>query len=108
MFLCYLQDLPKYGARGFTVSQQEIFVIRQAAQIWAYVNRCPHLGVTLNWMPNQFLDLEGRHIQCTTHGALFRFEDGLCLAGPCHGKHLEPVPVDLVGDEIYTTDPRES
>jgi nitrite reductase/ring-hydroxylating ferredoxin subunit len=59
--------------------------------------------VTLNWMPDQFLDLEGRYIQCATHGALFRFEDGLCLAGPCPGKRLEPVPFNLVGSKIYIT-----
>jgi nitrite reductase/ring-hydroxylating ferredoxin subunit len=49
--------------------------------------------------------LEGQYIQCATHGALFRFEDGLCLAGPCPGKHLQSVPLNLVGDKIYITDP---
>ncbi|WP_041354591.1 Rieske (2Fe-2S) protein [Nitrosococcus halophilus] len=105
MFLCHLEELPEYGTRGFAIGQQEIFVIRQATQIWAYMNRCPHTGVTLNWVPDQFLDWEGRYVQCATHGALFRFEDGLCLAGPCPGTHLEPVPLSLIGGEIYLTNP---
>lgn len=105
VFLCSLTALPEYGTRGFTLGQQEIFLVRQAAQVWAYVNRCPHTGVTLNWLPNQFLDLEERYIQCATHGALFRPEDGLCLAGPCLGSRLEPVPLTLIDNEIYIADP---
>jgi nitrite reductase/ring-hydroxylating ferredoxin subunit len=30
---------------------------------------------------------------CSTHGALFRVEDGVCLAGPCQGDRLEPYPI---------------
>lgn len=30
---------------------------------------------------------------CATHGAIFRVEDGVCLAGPCQGDQLEPWPV---------------
>lgn len=107
LFLCHLEDLPEYGSRGFTVGQREIFLIRQANQIRAYVNRCPHTGVTLNWMPDQFLDWEGQYIQCATHGALFRIEDGLCLAGPCPGSRLEPVSFNLKGTEIYLTAPEK-
>ncbi|ABA59295.1 Rieske (2Fe-2S) protein [Nitrosococcus oceani] len=104
LFLCHLEDLPEYGTRGFTLEQQEIFVIRQAAQLWIYLNRCPHTGVALNWVPHQFLDLEGQYIQCATHGALFRFHDGLCLAGPCPGTRLEPIPFKLIGNKLYLTD----
>jgi hypothetical protein len=84
MFLCYLEDLPKYGTHSFTASQQEVFVVRQATQIWAYVSHYPHMGVgvILNWMPDQFLDLEGRYIQYATHGALFRFG---ALPAPAQG-----------------------
>jgi nitrite reductase/ring-hydroxylating ferredoxin subunit len=101
VFLCHLDTVPSYGTRGFTVGQQEIFVVRQAAEIRAYINRCPHTGVTLNWLPHQFLDLEERYIQCATHGALFRIENGQCIAGPCLGAFLEPVPLTLIGDNIY-------
>jgi nitrite reductase/ring-hydroxylating ferredoxin subunit len=101
VFLCRLENLPEYGTRGFSVDNQQIFVIRQATRLRAYINRCPHTGVTLNWLPDQFLDLEGRYIQCATHGALFRIEDGRCMAGPCPGAYLEPVPLTLVEGKIY-------
>jgi nitrite reductase/ring-hydroxylating ferredoxin subunit len=56
------------------------------------VNRCPHVGTPLDWAENEFLDREGRHIVCATHGALFRIDDGRCVAGPCQGDRLEPFP----------------
>ena len=44
---------------------------------------------------DDFLDRERRHLVCATHGAIFRIEDGVCLAGPCQGDQLEPWPVAL-------------
>jgi len=46
-------------------------------------------------VPDHFFDAEGRHLVCSTHGAVFRPEDGYCLAGPCAGESLEPVPVEV-------------
>ena len=42
---------------------------------------------------DKFLTLAEDEIICSTHGALFRIEDGLCTSGPCTGKRLIPVPV---------------
>ena len=39
-----------------------------------------------------FLDDDGELIKCSTHGALFNIEEGLCLLGPCKGKRLQKVP----------------
>jgi nitrite reductase/ring-hydroxylating ferredoxin subunit len=43
---------------------------------------------------DQFLSDDGRFIVCSTHGALFRIEDGHCLDGPCVGQALERVEID--------------
>jgi len=32
---------------------------------------------------------------CAHHSALFRFDDGLCIDGPCAGAALEAVPVEV-------------
>jgi nitrite reductase/ring-hydroxylating ferredoxin subunit len=32
---------------------------------------------------------------CASHGALFEKEQGLCIAGPCAGKSLKPVPLRI-------------
>ncbi|BAW79610.1 Rieske (2Fe-2S) domain-containing protein [Candidatus Nitrosoglobus terrae] len=100
MFLCDLDDLPKHGTREFTLNRQDLFMLRQNDQIWAYLNYCPHMGITLNWVVDQFLDTSGQYIQCANHGALFRFEDGLCIAGPCIGQYLKPISYKLIDNKI--------
>lgn len=44
--------------------------------------------------------LDGFHLLCGTHGALFRPQDGYCVSGPCVGDSLEPVPISLVAEEV--------
>ncbi len=84
---------------GMTVSiagqLQDIFVVRQGDSVFGYLNSCPHTGGPLDWTPDRFLDLDGRYIQCAMHAALFRVEDGRCIAGPCNGDRLTPVPVEV-------------
>lgn len=75
---------------------EQFFLVRKDDQLHLYRNICPHLGTPLNWEEDRFLDPDGALIQCSTHGALFRIEDGLCLAGPCIGKHLLSVPFTVV------------
>ncbi|MDH5183773.1 MAG: Rieske 2Fe-2S domain-containing protein [Gammaproteobacteria bacterium] len=77
------------------------FIIRDGAQIRAYQNRCPHIGIELNWLADQFLDLQGEHIICATHGALFRLYDGHCIAGPCVGQALQPISTLVEDGHIY-------
>ena len=97
--LCRLEDLPDPGSKAFVVEgaagAEEIFLVRRGQEVFAYRNQCPHTGGPLDWMPDEFLDLDKRHIQCATHDARFRIEDGYCLAGPCAGQALEAVPVRL-------------
>lgn len=59
----------------------------------AYVNKCPHMGVELNWMPGRFMDSDNLFLQCATHGALFKPGDGECIAGPCQGDVLTALEV---------------
>ncbi len=75
---------------------EAFLLVRKDDQLHLYRNVCPHLGTPLNWDEDQFLDPDGALIQCATHGALFRIEDGLCLAGPCQGARLRAVPFQLV------------
>lgn len=73
----------------------ELFVVRRDNRYFAYLNHCPHTGVNLNWQANQFFDFENRYIQCSTHGALFQVDDGLCIRGPCAGAKLQSLPVNI-------------
>jgi nitrite reductase/ring-hydroxylating ferredoxin subunit len=97
--LCRLDDIPEPGSRGFRIGSgsetRALFVVRRGGRVFAYENSCPHTGSPLDWVPDRFLDLERRHILCATHGALFRIEDGYCLAGPCAGKSLKSVSITV-------------
>lgn len=78
---------------GETVS---VVLVRRAEQVFAYRNVCPHRGTPLNWQPDEFMSADGNYLECATHGALFEPETGRCVAGPCRGKMLTAVPVELV------------
>lgn len=103
--VCHLDDLADPDSRGFTCWQDDAvmegFVVRQGARVTAFVNSCPHTGASLNWSPDQFLDVEGQFIQCSLHGALFRLEDGVCVRGPCVGQSLQSLRVALQAGMIW-------
>jgi nitrite reductase/ring-hydroxylating ferredoxin subunit len=78
----------------------ELIVLRLRDRVQVYVNRCPHKGASLDWSPGKFLSPDGQYLQCATHAALFRFEDGECVAGPCAGDALMALAVVRQGDDI--------
>ena len=93
--LCRLQEIAPGGARGFGPAPggfTGLFAVRQGDRVHVYVNACPHIGVALNWAPDEFLTRDGAQVVCSTHGALFAIATGLCTQGPCKGDHLEAVP----------------
>jgi nitrite reductase/ring-hydroxylating ferredoxin subunit len=103
--LCDIDQLQGSKCKEFTVRGSAgepcaIFVVQTDTGWHAYQNHCPHTGVNLNWMPDQFLNLEQDMIQCATHGALFRLEDGYCIYGPCNGASLQSIALEVVGSTI--------
>ena len=90
-FLCTGSELAESGSRGFDLDGQKLFAVRRAGQVYVYINRCPHRGVGLEWIPDQLLDASTSLIQCATHGALFLIEDGECVSGPCAGQSLTTI-----------------
>ena len=91
-----LQQLADPGSKGCSVegiNGVPFFLVRKDGELYAYRNRCPHTGAPLEWMPDQFLDLDNSFIQCALHGALFRADNGYCLRGPCAGQSLEALAV---------------
>lgn len=102
--LCALEEIEDGEARGFVVElagqPREMLVVRKGSRAWGYRNLCPHIGAALDWAPDQFMDPNGEHIMCAMHGALFRAEDGLCIAGPCTGDRLVPMPVRVEAGRV--------
>ncbi|WP_165857485.1 Rieske (2Fe-2S) protein [Marinobacter sp. JSM 1782161] len=88
-------DLADNECRQFTLPDDSSgFVIRHRGHVYAYRNLCPHLGIELNWLPDQFMDPDHCFIQCANHGALFTVDDGHCIAGPCAGDQLIPLALE--------------
>ncbi len=98
--LCRLADIPDRDSRAFTIAsngeEREIFAVRLADEVFAYVNVCPHRQMPLNWKPDVFLAYDKSRILCTMHGATFDIRQGHCLGGPCPGESLVAVPIVIV------------
>jgi len=71
------------------------FVVNFDGHYGAYVNSCPHVGTPLDLWPNEFFTDDGRVLICSTHGAVFEPTTGHCIAGPCVGDRLTPLPLAL-------------
>ena len=61
------------------------FAIRFEGQPQAYLNRCSHVPMEMDYQPNKFWDLTGHWLICATHGAMYSPETGSCRMGPCRG-----------------------
>ena len=77
-----------------------LLAVRKKGEVFVYINSCPHIGVPLDFVPGNFLDLNKEYILCSSHGALFRISDGYCISGPCLGKNLQPVASKIEGGQI--------
>jgi nitrite reductase/ring-hydroxylating ferredoxin subunit len=78
------------------------FVVRRGEAVFGYVDRCPHAGLPLAQVLDQYLTPDGGMIACSWHGAVFSVEDGACLGGPCAGGRLTPWPVRVEDGRVRT------
>lgn len=102
LVVCHLDELTDPGSKGFELGGVNGILVRKGNDVYAYENRCPHTGATLEWQPDQFLDYEQQFIQCGMHGALFRMEDGYCVRGPCVGDRLTGISTYVQEDGKVT------
>ncbi|MBE9568855.1 MAG: Rieske 2Fe-2S domain-containing protein [Proteobacteria bacterium] len=102
--LCKTSDIKDPGSKSFQLKirrkTRDIFVVHKDGQVFAYYNQCPHTGINLEWQEDQFLDLDNALIQCASHGALFTIDSGECIAGPCAGDALQPIPLIIDDDTV--------
>ena len=90
IFLCHSQDLADSGrAVPFDVryfgQSQAAFAVRYQGQVYAYLNRCSHVPMEMDYQPNEFFDTSGHWLMCATHGAMYAPQSGHCRMGPCRG-----------------------
>ncbi len=110
--VCRLADIADPGAREFFVGEGDWpfrgIVVRRAAAVVAYANICPHKGHPLNLADDDFLVAvagSGQLLRCVAHGALFVPETGLCVAGPCSGRSLQPLPCRVDAGRVLVRSP---
>jgi len=84
-------------ANGATIPA---FVVHFDYQYFAYLNRCGHIAVQLDYMPGEFFSDDGQSLICATHGAEYAPDTGACLGGPCFGVGLEPLQIRVDGNAL--------
>jgi nitrite reductase/ring-hydroxylating ferredoxin subunit len=97
--ICRLSELEVTAARPFTIGRGDWplrgLLVRAGADVHGYINCCPHAGHPLDQVPGRFLTADGTLILCSSHGALFEKATGLCVAGPCPGRSLTRVALEV-------------
>ncbi|HSR58953.1 MAG TPA: Rieske 2Fe-2S domain-containing protein [Candidatus Binataceae bacterium] len=90
-------------------TDEECFVVNFHGEFHAYVNRCRHVPMALDWVDNQFFAEEGRYLMCQTHNAYYEPGSGECIAGPASacGKLLYRVPLEIADGIIYARPPEQ-
>ncbi len=102
--LCAAKELAEGQSLGFAVAGKNVLAVKKYGDIHLYENSCPHLGIQMEMVPDQFLDTSRSLIMCSMHGALFRMfriEDGLCISGPCLNQKLKEVNFEIHNELIY-------
>ena len=91
----------------FPLAQSEGFAVRDASgSIRAYLNVCPHRAQPVDvgdgrlWLPSG-------EIECQAHGARFDPATGACTGGPCGGRALTPLPVEVREGAAWLFEPLE-
>jgi len=77
------------------------FAVRYGGKVYAYLNRCAHVPVELDWFKGEFFESGKLHLMCSTHGAIYVPDTGVCAGGPCRGGKLRPIGVREVDDKVY-------
>lgn len=79
------------------------FAIRYRGRVHAYLNRCAHVAMELDWQEGVFFDADGRDLLCATHGATYDAATGRCVGGPCNGGRLLKLNMEERDGMVYFT-----
>ena len=104
--LCASTALVEKGrAHGFDVlhcgAPVRAFALRFDTRVVAYLNRCLHVPVEMDWNVDQFLDADKTFILCATHGASYEPLTGRCAGGPCGRGRLTAIDTVERGGQVY-------
>jgi nitrite reductase/ring-hydroxylating ferredoxin subunit len=102
-------ELGHGASKKFTIRsgarELEALLVNYQGALFAYRNRCPHVGITLDWVDNQFFSVDRRYLMCANHGAVFEPKTGECIWGPCAGLSLQSVSLEVEGKKVFAKCP---
>lgn len=112
--LCHAGDVGEGQARGFAPwpeTRRKVILVRRNGRLFGWLDACPHYpgGTPMAWRSDAYLNGEGTHLACHSHGALFDLETGECVLGPCLGQGLTRVELTVTegGDVLIAPSVRE-
>ena len=86
----------------------EGILLNYNGRLFAYLNRCRHIPLSMDWVDNHFFTEDKRYLICANHGATYEPTTGECVWGPCYGAFLQGVPLEISGDQVVAFCPKES
>lgn len=112
--LCHANEVGEGQARGFVMSagaRRKVILTRRDGRLFGWLDACPHYpgGTLMAWRSDAYLNGEGTHLACNSHGALFDLETAECVPGPCLGQRLTRVELTVTewGDVLIASSDRE-
>ena len=97
-------DIPEWSGTVLhrSESHQPAFLIKYRDEIYAYLNRCAHIEMEMDWIAGKFFDTDKQYIICATHDAHYLPDSGLCISGPCPvGARLIKLPIQVKQSKVY-------
>jgi nitrite reductase/ring-hydroxylating ferredoxin subunit len=79
--------------------------VRFQSRAQAYLNRCTHVAIELDYLPNRVFDSSGQWLLCATHGAMYSPTSGACVGGPCRGGLVKITLSEIDGEVRWHTSP---
>lgn len=108
--LCTLDQVPAGSVYAVTVTAPSgplgVLLVHDESGPVAFANVCPHQGRSLDFAPGEVLMTPQGQLVCPHHGASFDLPSGRCVAGPCEGDALRPLPIEVRDGVIWLRDSR--
>lgn len=97
--LAGVEEIPEAGAIVVAADTEagriSIILTRRHGRVSAFRNRCPHAGYPLQRADGAILVQESRFLVCGAHGASYAIDTGACAGGPCNGRSLTKVRIEI-------------
>lgn len=98
--LCDIKDIRDPGTYSVYIGDYPILIARRAADLWAYVNACPHQFLPLDFRAADVFSQDASKLICSNHEAAFDVETGTGLSGYGTGCELDPIPIEVTAAGI--------